>query len=114
MENLPTSRRLKTAPARVLGASWLLGRASGARMTVIAFVWALAFVSQITIVFLPSARAASDLRLAPDLSFDDDSSPNFPIDGRDLPKGVLPSQAATVIFLERQTAGILHARPNVW
>jgi hypothetical protein len=67
-------------------------------MTVIALVWALAFVSQMTIVFLPSARAASDLRLAPDLSFNDDSSPNFPIDGRDLSKGVVPSQAATVIF----------------
>jgi hypothetical protein len=44
------------------------------------------------------AWAASDLKLAPKLSFDDDSSPNFPIQGQNLSEGSKPSGEATVIF----------------
>src|SRR5258708_22031241 len=41
---------------------------------------------------------ATDLRLAPDLSFSDDSSANFPIVGKNLSDGSLPNDHATVIF----------------
>jgi|SRR5579862_883202 len=41
---------------------------------------------------------ASDLRLAPDLSFTDDSSANFPIEGKNLSDGAIASDHATVIF----------------
>jgi hypothetical protein len=68
------------------------------RMPAIAFAWALAFVAQTTTVGVPRADAASDLQLAPKLSFDDDSSPNFPIQGRDLSDGAVASGEATVIF----------------
>jgi hypothetical protein len=43
-------------------------------------------------------QAGSDLRLAPDLSFDDDSSPNFPIQGRNLSDGQGHTGEATMIF----------------
>jgi hypothetical protein len=41
---------------------------------------------------------ASDLKLAPDLSFTDDSSPNFPIEGENLSDGSIAGDHATVIF----------------
>jgi hypothetical protein len=41
---------------------------------------------------------ASDLKLAPDLSFSDDSSPNFPIEGKNLSDGSIAGDHATVIF----------------
>ncbi|MGA9725814.1 MAG: hypothetical protein WBQ86_25400 [Candidatus Binatus sp.] len=41
---------------------------------------------------------ASDLKLAPDLSFSDDSSPNFPIAGNNLSDGSIAGDHATVIF----------------
>ena len=41
---------------------------------------------------------ATDLKLAPDLSFSDDSSPNFPIEGKNLSDGSIASDHATVIF----------------
>ena len=41
---------------------------------------------------------ASDLKLAPDLSFSDDSSPNFPIEGKNLSDGSIAPDHATVIF----------------
>ena len=44
------------------------------------------------------ADSASDLKLAPDLSFTDDSSPNFPIAGKNLSDGSLAKDHATVIF----------------
>jgi len=68
------------------------------RMTVTSFAWALVFVVQMTTVFVHGAAAASNLKLAPKLSFDDDSSPNFPIQGRDLFEGSIASGEATVIF----------------
>jgi hypothetical protein len=42
--------------------------------------------------------SATDLKLAPDLSFTDDSSPNFPIAGKNLSDGSLANDHATVIF----------------
>lgn len=42
--------------------------------------------------------AASDLKLAPNLSFDDDSSPNFPIRGQQLADAHVTPGEATVIF----------------
>jgi hypothetical protein len=68
------------------------------RMTASSFVWALALVVQTTMVCVPGARAASDLKLAPGLSFDDDSSPNFPIQGLNLSKSSIARSQATVIF----------------
>src|SRR5258708_28620658 len=44
------------------------------------------------------ARSADDLRLAPDLSFTDDSSSNFPIAGKDLATGKIASDRATIVF----------------
>jgi hypothetical protein len=41
---------------------------------------------------------ASDLSLAPGLSFSNDSSPNFPITGRNLSDGSIAADQATVIF----------------
>jgi hypothetical protein len=41
---------------------------------------------------------ATDLKLAPDLSFSDDSSPNFPIEGKNLSDGSVAADHATVIF----------------
>src|SRR5271167_4843765 len=41
---------------------------------------------------------ATDLKLAPDLSFTDDSSPNFPIEGKNLSDGSIANDQATVIF----------------
>src|SRR5271155_1713907 len=41
---------------------------------------------------------AADLKLAPDLSFSDDSSPNFPIQGKNLSDGSVAADHATVIF----------------
>jgi hypothetical protein len=59
---------------------------------------ALVFVVQMAAVCVPRAGAASGLKLAPDLSFDDDSSPNFPIRGENLSDGSGASGEATVIF----------------
>ena len=41
---------------------------------------------------------ATDLKLAPALSFSDDSSPNFPIEGKNLSDGSVAADHATVIF----------------
>jgi hypothetical protein len=66
--------------------------------TLFSFVWMVAFVLQMTMLGVPRVRAASDLKLAPKLSFDDDSSPNFPIQGQNLSEGSIASGEATVIF----------------
>src|SRR5271155_2009603 len=52
------------------------------------------------LVFAPGgpASAASDLTLAPKLSFTDDSSPNFPIEGKDLADATLPPGVPTIVF----------------
>jgi hypothetical protein len=59
---------------------------------------AIGLLVQLTIVGVPDAGAASDLMLAPNLSFDDDSSPHFPITGRSLSDGPGRPGQATVIF----------------
>jgi hypothetical protein len=61
-------------------------------------VCVFALVAQLTTVRVPYARAASDLRLAPNLSFNDDSGPNFPIRGRNLAEGLGRTGEATLIL----------------
>jgi hypothetical protein len=67
------------------------------KTTTVSFAWALALVVQMTFC-VHRAEAASGLNLAPELSFDDDSSPNFPIQGQNLSEGSIASGEATVIF----------------
>jgi hypothetical protein len=43
-------------------------------------------------------RAASDLHLAPDLSFTDDSSSNFPLAGNSIGDATIASGRATIMF----------------
>jgi hypothetical protein len=66
-------------------------------MKALRFVLALAFVMQ-AMVWASRVDAASDLKLAPRLSFDDDSSPNFPVQGSNLSEGSITPGNATVIF----------------
>jgi hypothetical protein len=68
------------------------------KMGFVTLVGAIALLAHLTVVGVPSASAASDLVLAPNLSFDDDSSPNFPIQGSNLSDGQGPGGEATVIF----------------
>ena len=60
----------------------------------------IVYVAAIAAVAFVSVRgfAADGLSLAPDLSFSDDSSANFPITGQDLGSGSLASDRATIIF----------------
>jgi len=44
------------------------------------------------------ARAAGNLQLAPNLSFSDDSSDNFPITGSDLGAGPVAGKATVIFF----------------
>jgi len=44
------------------------------------------------------AQAAANLQLAPDLSFSDDSSGNFPITGSDLAAGPVAGRARVIFF----------------
>jgi len=46
----------------------------------------------------PGPGGAQDLTLAPDLSFTDDSSSNFPIRGKDLSDGRIASDRPTAVF----------------
>jgi hypothetical protein len=46
----------------------------------------------------PGSPGASELTLAPDLSFTDDSSGNFPIRGRNLTDGRIASDRPTIVF----------------
>src|SRR5271167_595048 len=55
-------------------------------------IFALGFATQV-----PGAPA-TDLKLAPGLSFSDDSSSNFPIEGKNLSDGSIANDHATVIF----------------
>ena len=71
------------------------------RRTKIVFITlagAIALLAHLTVVGVLSAEAASGLTLAPNLSFDDDSSPRFPIQGRNLSDGQIGSGEATIIF----------------
>lgn len=62
------------------------------------FACVAAFVLTLALVPGKPAPAVSGLNLAPGLSFDDDSSPNFPIQGRDPSDGSVSPGEATVIF----------------
>ncbi len=59
---------------------------------VVSLIFAIALAAEV-----PGAPA-TDLKLAPDLSFSDDSSSNFPIDGKNLADGSIANDHATVIF----------------
>ena len=59
---------------------------------VVGLIVAVALAAEVT------GPPASDLKLAPDLSFSDDSSANFPIEGKNLSDGSIASDHATVIF----------------
>jgi len=58
----------------------------------------LLFALALTFVASSAACAASDLHLAPDLSFSDDSSSNFPIAGNSINDATVASDRATIMF----------------
>jgi hypothetical protein len=58
----------------------------------VGLIFAVAFAAEIP------GPPAGDLKLAPNLSFSDDSSPNFPIEGKNLSDGAVAADHATVIF----------------
>lgn len=58
----------------------------------VALIFGFAFATE------AASPSATDLKLAPGLSFSDDSSPNFPIEGKNLSDGSLANDHATVIF----------------
>jgi hypothetical protein len=64
----------------------------------VAIVIAAALVFGIALATEAPSEPAADLKLAPELSFSDDSSPNFPIVGKNLSDGSLANDHATVIF----------------
>ena len=59
---------------------------------VVTLIFALALAAEVP------GPPATDLKLAPALSFTDDSSPNFPIEGKNLSDGSIAADHATVIF----------------
>jgi hypothetical protein len=59
---------------------------------VVGLIFALALATEVP------GPPATDLKLAPDLSFSDDSSAKFPIEGKNLSDGSIASDHATVIF----------------
>ncbi len=59
---------------------------------VVSLIFALALATEVP------GPPATDLKLAPDLSFSDDSSSNFPIEGENLSDGSIGGDHATVIF----------------
>jgi hypothetical protein len=61
-------------------------------------VFALIFTGMAMTLTGGYARAASSLKLAPNLSFTDDSRPNFPITGADLSDGIAPGHATVIFF----------------
>jgi len=67
-------------------------------MKVSRLVLVLAFAAPAATLGAIRASAASNLTLAPGLSFDDDTSPHFPIQGSNLPEGSITPGRATIIF----------------
>ena len=61
-------------------------------------LFALLFALALWMIAPYPARAASDLHLAPDLSFTDDSSSNFPIAGSSIGDAAVASDRATIMF----------------
>src|ERR1700737_307168 len=68
------------------------------RSLAIAFTIAVGFVFGIALATEAPSASATDLKLAPALSFSDDSSATFPIVGKNLSDGSLANDHATVIF----------------
>jgi hypothetical protein len=66
-------------------------------LAIAASVAAMLFFGVVLATEIPGPPA-TDLKLAPDLSFSDDSSPNFPIEGKNLSDGAVAAEHATVIF----------------
>jgi hypothetical protein len=60
--------------------------------------WILVGIAVLFFAASGPAAAATDLMLAPDLSFTDDSSPNFPIEGKNLADATVARGGPTVIF----------------
>jgi len=67
------------------------------RFSIVSFVLSLAFSVAIALATVGSAAAGSDLKLAPGLSFDDDSSTNFPIRGQGMADASTPFGEATIM-----------------
>jgi hypothetical protein len=65
---------------------------AGSVSIVVSLIFALALATEVP------GPPATDLKLAPDLSFSDDSSSNFPIEGKNLSDGSIAGDHATVIF----------------
>jgi hypothetical protein len=61
-------------------------------------VIAIAITLAVGLIRIPTASAASDLKLAPDLSFTDDSSSNFPIMNDEARDAVIATDRPTVVF----------------
>jgi hypothetical protein len=95
---LQSTNRLGPDSANDVGRRANLVTRNKIRTTATSFAWTLAFVVLTTMIRAAGARAASDLKLAPGLSFDDDSSPNFPIQGLNLSEASIARGQATVIF----------------
>jgi hypothetical protein len=68
------------------------------KMACMRMLAAFTMVAQLGIIGVPRARAGSNLGLAPNLSFDNDSSPNFPIQGHNLSDGLERKGEAALIF----------------
>jgi len=68
------------------------------RSLAVAFTIVVGLVIGIALATEAPSAPAADLTLAPGLSFSDDSSPNFPIVGKNLSDGSLANDHATVIF----------------
>ena len=75
---------------------------------VVCLIFALALATEIP------GPPATDLKLAPDLSFTDDSSPNFPIAGKNLSDGSIAADHATVIFFGTANCWNSAREANAW
>jgi hypothetical protein len=81
---------------------------------VVSLIFAIALAAEV-----PGAPA-TDLKLAPSLSFSDDSSANFPIEGKNLADGSIANDHATVIFFgtancwntAREAERLVHVYPQ--
>ena len=61
-------------------------------------VIAIAMALTIGVILMPAAHAESDLKLAPDLSFTDDSNSNFPIMNDEARDAAIATDRPTVVF----------------
>ena len=91
------------------------GKPRKLRTIAISLAAVLVFGLQMTNVCVLRASAASGLKLAPQLSFDDDSSPNFPIRGENLSEGSVARRATDFLWnlqlLEHLTRGRTSCKP---